>query len=453
MKKVVITSIIFFLFLGSLAPVFSVPPIQTSVTVTPNIKEATPTVGNVKAGFETIKAGFVYVGPIGDYGWTHAHDRGRRIVDEKYDWLNTTYSDSVPEAEAASVIETLITQESCNVIFTTSFGFMDATYEAAQQHPDIIFFHCSGYQRYKNMGTYFAEFYQLYYLNGLMAGALTKTGKAGYVAAYLTPEVVRHINAFALGFREAALSREIKDPKVYVLEIGAWYHPDKAREFARVLIERYDCDALAFTEDSPAVIQYCQELFESKGKLVYTFAHYSPMLSYGPNVTLSGQLVHWEVIYEDILVKIHNGTYNTTNLENVDYWWMLGEGAVELGADFGVPINPIFEDDLKAVTVKDKLTGETISAYDLVMRRLNAMNKTVPDFEPFTGPIYANNGTLMVEEGVKLGHDELWTMQWFVQGVEMAKAAAGIPIWLIGAIAGVVVVVIVVYLAIIRKRK
>ena len=452
MKKVIIASIIFFLFLGSLTPVFSVPPIQTGVPVTPNIKETTPTLGNVKAGFETIKAGFVYVGPIGDYGWTHAHDQGRKIVDKKYNWLNTVYLESVPEAEASSAIENLINQ-GCNVIFTTSFGFMDATYEAAKQHPDIIFFHCSGYKRYKNMGTYFAEFYQLYYLNGLMAGALTKTGKAGYVAAYLIPEVVRHINAFALGFRETAKARGFDDPKVYVLEIGAWYNPDKAREFARVLIERYDCDALAFTEDSPAVIQYCQELFESKGKLVYAFAHYSPMLSYGRNVTLSGQLVHWEVIYEDILVKIHNGTYNTTNLENVDYWWMLGEGAVELGADFGVPINPIFEDDLKNVMVEDKLTGETVSAYELVMRRLNAMNKTEPEFEPFTGPIYANNGTLMVQEGVKLGHDELWDMQWFVQGVEMAKAA-GIPIWVIGAIAGVViVVVVVVYFAMVKRKK
>ena len=452
MKKVIIAPIIFFLFLGSLTPVFSVPPIQTGVPVTPNIKETTPTLGNVKAGFETIKAGFVYVGPIGDYGWTHAHDQGRKIVDNKYNWLNTVYLESVPEAEASSAIENLINQ-GCNVIFTTSFGFMDATLEAAKQHPDIIFFHCSGYERYKNMGTYFAEFYQLYYLNGLMAGALTKTGKAGYVAAYLIPEVVRHINAFALGFRETAKARGFDDPKVYVLEIGAWYNPDKAREFARVLIERYDCDALAFTEDSPAVIQYCQELFESKGKLVYAFAHYSPMLSYGRNVTLSGQLVHWEVIYEDILVKIHNGTYNTTNLENVDYWWMLGEGAVELGADFGVPINPIFEDDLKNVMVEDKLTGETVSAYELVMRRLNAMNKTEPEFEPFTGPIYANNGTLMVQEGVKLGHDELWDMQWFVQGVEMAKAA-GIPIWVIGAIAGVViVVVVVVYFAMVKRKK
>nr|MDO8045505.1 BMP family ABC transporter substrate-binding protein [Candidatus Baldrarchaeota archaeon] len=451
MKKVIIASIIFFLFLGSLTPVFSVPPIQTGVPVTPNIKETTPTLGNVKAGFETIKAGFVYVGPIGDYGWTHAHDQGRKIVDNKYNWLNTVYLESVPEAEASSAIENLINQ-GCNVIFTTSFGFMDATLEAAKQHPDIIFFHCSGYKRYKNMGTYFAEFYQLYYLNGLMAGALTKTGKAGYVAAYLIPEVVRHINAFALGFRETAKARGFDDPKVYVLEIGAWYNPDKAREFARVLIERYDCDALAFTEDSPAVIQYCQELFESKGKLVYAFAHYSPMLSYGRNVTLSGQLVHWEVIYEDILVKIHNGTYNTTNLENVDYWWMLGEGAVELGADFGVPINPIFEDDLKNVMVEDKLTGETVSAYELVMRRLNAMNKTEPEFEPFTGPIYANNGTLMVQEGVKLGHDELWDMQWFVQGVEMAKAA-GIPIWVIGAIAGVVIVVVVVYFAMVKRKK
>jgi len=378
-----------------------------------------------KPGFKTIYAGFVYVGPIGDYGWTHAHDLGRRTVDEKYDWLNTTYLESVPEAEASTAIETLISK-GCNVIFATSFGFMDATYEAAQRHSDIIFFHCSGYKRYKNMGTYFAEFYQLYYLNGLLAGALTKTGKAGYVGAFLIPEVVRHINAFALGFREAALARGFNDPKVYVLQIGAWYDPDKARQLARDLVEIYGCDALAFTEDSPAVIQYCQELYEEKGKLVYAFAHYSPMLEYGPNVTVSGQLVHWEVIYEDILLKIHDGTYTTENLENVDYWWMLGQGAVELGADFGVPINPVFIDDLKDVTLTDKLTEETVSAYDLVMQRLSDMNKTVPDFDPFTGPIYANNGTLMVQEGEKLGHDELWTMQWFVQGVEVIEQQGGL---------------------------
>jgi len=100
---------------------------------------------------------------------------------------------------------------------------------------------------------------------------------------------------------------------------------------------------------------------------------------------------------------------------------MLGQGAVELGADFGVPINPVFIDDLKNVTLTDKLTEETVSAYDLVMQRLNAMNKTVPDFDPFTGPIYANNGTLMVQEGEKLGHDDLWTMQWYVQGVEVIE--------------------------------
>ena len=368
----------------------------------------------------TIYAGFVYVGPIGDYGWTHAHDLARQIVDEKYDWLKTTYLESVPEAEAGTAIETLISQ-GCNVIFATSFGFMDATYDAAQRHPDLIFFHCSGYKRYKNMGTYFAEFYQLYYLNGLLAGSLTKTGKAGYVAAFLIPEVVRHINAFALGFREAALERGFEDPKVYVLQIGAWYDPDTARQLARVLVETYGCDALAFTEDSPAVIQYCQELYETKGQLVYAFAHYSPMLEYGPNVTVSGQLVHWEVIYEDILLKIRDGTYTNETLEDVDYWWMLGENAVELGCDFGVPINPVFIDDLKDVTLKDKVTGDTVSAYDLVMRRLGAMNKTAPEFDPFTGPIYANNGTLMVQEGEKLGHDELWTMQWFVQGVEVIE--------------------------------
>ena len=375
-----------------------------------------------------IKAGWIYVGPIGDYGWTHAHDQGRKIVDEKYDWLETIYQENVSEADCPRIIDRMITEENCDVVFTTSFGFMDATIEAGEKYPDKMFFHCSGYKRRANVGTYFAEFYQLYYLNGLMAGALTKTNKVGYVAAHPIPEVIRHINAFAIGVKEVN-----PDAKVYVVWIHEWYDPTKAREAAEALIAD-GCDVLAFTEDSPTVIEVCEEYY-AKGQPIYAFSHYSPMYEYGPNVTVSGQLVHWEVIYEDILTKIHDGTYTSQNLENVDYWWMLHEGAVELGCDYDMPINPKFEDALKAVTVTDTKTGHgTMSVYDLVMLRLEQM-KAQPahvakvedgqlvwelgpvEFDPFTGPLYDQDGNLRVADGERLGHDDLWAMDWFVDNV------------------------------------
>jgi len=311
---------------------------------------------------EPLKAAFIYVGPVGDYGWSHAHDVARRYVDEKFPWLETVYAEAVAEADVARYIERFLIEEKVDVVFTTSFAFMDATIEAAKKHPDKIFFHCSGYQRAKNVGTYFAEFYQIYYLNGLMAGALTKTGKVGYVAAYPIPEVVRHINAFALGIKEV-------NPKatVDVHWIFSWHDSSKARMAAEELIST-GCDALAFTEDSPTVVEVGQEYME-KGQPVYTFSHYSPMQKFGPDSCVSGQLVHWGVFYEDILAKIYAGVYDNTNLQDVDYWWMLKERACELGGEFGIPINSKFEQVLKEKKVEDPVLGE-ISVYDLVMIRL-----------------------------------------------------------------------------------
>ncbi|RLF19493.1 MAG: BMP family ABC transporter substrate-binding protein, partial [Thermoprotei archaeon] len=249
------------------------------------------------------------------------------------------------------------------------------------------------------------------------AGSLTKTGHIGYVAAHPTPEVIRHINAFALGVKEVN-----PEAKVYVLWIHAWYDPTKARELAETLINKYSCDVLAFTEDTPTVVEVCQEYYE-KGRPVYAFAHYSPMLKYGPDVCVSGQLVHWEVIYADILMKIKLGIYTNTNLENVDYWWMLREGAVELGCDYGVPINPKFIPVLKNIIVEKEImlpNGTVVknpSVYDLVFIRLAQMMEESPTFDPFTGPIYDQQGNLRVPPGERLGHDALWTMDWFVDNV------------------------------------
>jgi len=364
-----------------------------------------------------IKAAWIFVGPVEDYGWTYGHYRGMVYVNKTFDWLEVTYVEAVKEADCLKVIDRLVS-EGYQVIFTTSFGYMDPTLEAAKKYPNVIFFHCSGYKRYKNMGTYFADLYQVYYLNGLMAGALTKTNKIGYVAAHLIPEVIRHINAFAIGVHEVN-----PNATVYVIEIGAWYDPPKAREAAKTLIDIIGCDVLAFTEDSPTIVSLCEEYYKA-GKPVYVFGHYSPMLKYGPDVCVSGQLVRWEVIYQDILMKIYLGIYNTTNLQNVDYWWLLKEGAVELGCDFGVPINPKFESILKSKYVEDPILGK-ISVYDLVFKRLSQMREEVPTFDPFTGPLYDNKGNLRVKPSERLGHDPLWNMDWFVKNVVVWKTSGG----------------------------
>jgi simple sugar transport system substrate-binding protein len=318
-------------------------------------------------------------------------------------------------------------------------------------------------------GYIFADLYQIYYLNGLMAGALTKTGKLGYVAAHTIPEVVRHINAFAIGAKEvgAQLGKNIT---VYVIEIGEWYNPDKARAAAKTLVEQFNVDVLIFTEDSTAVVVFAQDLYK-QGKEVYVFSHYSPMYEWGPDVVVSGQLVRWEVIYADILAKVKAGIYRPDNLENVDYWYLLNTGAVDLGAHVYpngsvMHINPKFIPKLKEVKVKDVLTGELVSVYDLVMRRYQQMKEApllqplqgqalthlleslekvetgakyvpvapiAPIFEPFTGPLKGyclpergysrfcagkpGYAEVNIPPGERLTHDDLWNMDFFVSWV------------------------------------
>ncbi len=352
---------------------------------------------------EKIKAGFIYVGPIGDYGWTHAHDVARRIVDEKYDWLETVYVESVPEGEVETYIDQLVRQ-GCNVIFTTSFGFMDGTLAAAQRYPNVIFAHCSGFKRWDNMATYMADFYQVYYLNGLMAGALTKTGKIGYVGAFPIPEVKRHISAFTIGVREVNPNAE-----VHVRWIYEWFNPAAAKEAAEALIAE-GCDVFAFTEDSPTVVQVAAE------KGLPSFGHYSPMYDFAPDYVVSGQLVHWEKIYEDFLVKIHEGVYTTKNLRHVDYWWLLSQGAVEVGAKPSMVINPKYEDALKNYVIDHPVFGK-VSVYDLVFIRLAQMGDPGITFDPFQGPVYDRKGNLRVPEGMWMSYDALITMEWAAAGI------------------------------------
>jgi basic membrane protein A len=351
-----------------------------------------------------LKAGFIYVGDVGDFGWTNAHDAGRIYAEKKLPWLETVYIESVSEADSSRIIDRLVQQEKCDVVFTTSFGYMDDTIKAGKRYPETHFMHCSGFKQIENVGTYFADLYQMYYLNGLMAGAMSKTDKVGYVGAFPISEVVRHINAFALGVKATN-----PNAKVHVKWIYAWVGPEKAREAAEALVAE-GCDNLAFTEDTPAVIEVGQEHME-KGNPVYTYSHYSPMQAYGVDSVVSGQLVDWGIMYEKILKSLHDGTWT-----NADMWWLASENAALLGGDFNVPVNPKFVKDLKAVSVQTADLG-SISVYDLVMKRYEQMQQGSDVFEPFTGPIKDNSGQLQVKAGAKASKGDLLSIMYYVDNV------------------------------------
>jgi len=356
-----------------------------------------------------LKAGFIYVGPVGDNGWSHAHDEGRQFAAKKLPWLDTVYIESVSEADAPRIIDRLVQEEKCNVIFTTSFGYMDATIAAGKKYPNTIFMHCSGFKRSKNVGTYFGDLYQMYYLNGLMAGALTKSNKAGYVAAYPIPELVRHINAYALGIKAVNPEATVDVRWTYT-----WGGPDKAKEAAEALIAE-GCDALAFTNDTPSVIEVGEEHCK-RGQQVYTFSHYSPMQKYGEDSVVSGQLMNWGGMYVKILKDIHNGKWGK---QDKDIWWLTAQNAAILGASPGQIINPKFVNALKAVKVTTRDFGK-ISVYDLVLKRYAEMQKGVNVFDPYEGPVKDNKGNLRIKKGQSASRKELLNIMYYVDNIKGA---------------------------------
>ncbi|KXA90244.1 hypothetical protein AKJ39_00190 [candidate division MSBL1 archaeon SCGC-AAA259J03] len=375
-----------------------------------------------EAGIETaapeekkLKAGFIYVGPPGDFGWTYGHDRGRTIVDDKFDWLETVTAESVAPADTGDYIDSMF-EDGADIVFTTSFGYLEPTVKKGEDWPNKMLYHCSGgplpYEQItgeefksNNVGFYFADFYQIYYMNGLMAGALTETNKIGYVAAHTTSEVVRHLDAFMLGAKEVNPDIQMK-----VVETGEWYDPGASTTATETLIS-WGADSIAFTVDSPAVVQTCQSHYEETGERVYSFSHYSPMKSQGSDVVLSGQLVKWEQLYEDLLLKARSGV-----IENFQHWRLLQSGAVEMGSAWNEPINPEFVDDLQAETVTDPVFGE-ISVYELIMNRLEQFKQLRVNYHPFTGPIYDSEGNLKLKEGQILHQDNLrFGMDWYIEG-------------------------------------
>jgi basic membrane protein A and related proteins len=321
------------------------------------------------------RVAFVYIGPPGDGGWTYQHDQGRLYMEEKLG-LKADTVENVPEgADAERVIADLATNH--DIVFTTSFGYMDPTLNVAMKNPKVKFLHVSGYKTAENMGTYFGKNWEASYLSGIAAGKMTKKNVLGYVAAFPIPELVFNINAFTLGAKSV-------NPAVQVLVVwsNTWFDPALERQAALSLLDK-GADVLLAYQDSPATIQAAAE----RGALAG--GNDSDMGKYAPAAYLTNPVWNWGPYYLQTVEAVKAGTWKSEQ-----FLGNMADGTVGL-APFGESI-PQDVRDLVTAT-QDKITkGE---------------------FNVFTGPIKDQTGAEKVPAGATLTDGEVLGMNWFVEGV------------------------------------
>jgi basic membrane protein A len=330
---------------------------------------------------EPLKVAFVYVGPVGDAGWTYAHNQGRLALEQALgSRVKTTFVESVPEGADAERVVRQLAADGNKVIFTTSFGYMNATVKVAQSFPDVIFEHATGYKTAKNLGVYEARFYEGAYLLGVLAGKMSKTGTLGYVASFPIPEVIRNINAYTLGAR--SVNPKIKTKVIWV---NTWYDPAKERQAAETLVAQ-GADVMCQNTDSPATVQVAQE------KGVYAFGWDSDMLKFAPKAHLTANTNNWGVFYIATIKAVLAGAWKPEVVK-----WGLKEGLVVMS-----PLNPaVTPDAARAFEEKRKAMVEG-------------------KFEPFQGPVKDQSGAIKVAAGQSMPLPELMSMNFYVEGVDGA---------------------------------
>jgi basic membrane protein A len=332
---------------------------------------------------DPFKAGWVYISPPGDMGWTYAHDLGRLQVELDLDNVKTSYKENVPEGtEAVAAIEALVA-EGNKIIFTTSWGYMDPTLEVANKYPGVKFEHCSGYKTSTNMANYFGRMYQVRYLTGIVAGSMTTANKIGFVAAFPLPEVVRGINAFTLGVRSVNPAAE-----VHVRWTCTWYDPTLEATAADALLDD-GCDILAQHQDSTATA----ERANARGK--YAIGYDSDTLSFVPNAILTSAIWHWGVYYKERVQAARAGTWTSQS-----YWGAASTGIAGLGA-----YNTVVPQQVRdAVETKRALIA-------------------AGTWDVFNGPINKQDGTVWVAAGADISDPDKLSMSTFVEGVVGSTAA------------------------------
>jgi len=333
-------------------------------------------VNSAWASEKEMKVGFVYVSPVGDAGYSYAHDQGRKAVAEM-PGITTSFAEAVAEGPDSERVMLKMARDNYDVIFATSFGYMDPMLKVAKQFPKVAFLHCSGYKTAPNMGNYFGRIYQARYLTGIVAGAMTKANVIGYVAAFPIPEVIRGINAFTLGAQSVN-----PDVTVRVVWTKTWYDPVTEKEAAKSLLD-VGADVIAQHQDSPGP----QEAAEEKG--VYSIGYNSDMSAFAPKAHLTAAIWNWGPFYVEKVKEVRDGSWKAGS-----EWPGLDQGIVDLA-----PFGPMVPKDLQ-----DKVNG--------IKKEIAAGTKKV-----FVGPISDQDGNVKFADNVAATDGELLSMNWFVKGV------------------------------------
>lgn len=331
------------------------------------------------AAEKPLKIGFVYVGPVGDFGWSYQHDQGRQAIEKQFgDKVVTTYVESVKEGADTERVINQLANDGNQLIFTTSFGFMNPTMKSAKRFPNVKFEHATGYKRSKNVATYSSRFYEGRYIAGLLGGSMTQSNVIGYVASYPIPEVIRGINATMLAAKSVNPKATIK-----VVWTNSWYDPAKETEAAKSLINA-GADVIMQHVDSPAVPQIGEE------NNVWVVGSATDMSKFAPTKQLTAIIDDWSHYY-----TARVGALLDDKWESKDTWGGFDQEMVDLA-----PLNKAIPEDLakKATQARADITAGKL--------------------HPFTGPMTDRDGKQVAKAGEILSDEQLLKMNYFVEGVE-----------------------------------
>jgi len=289
------------------------------------------------AGEDKLKVGFIYVGPVGDHGWTYMHDQGRLSVEKAFgDKVETTYIENVPEGADAERAITQLALSGHDIIFATSFGYMDQMLNVAKKFPNVKFEHATGYKTAPNMSVYSSKFYEGRYIQGVIAGMMSKKGKAGYIASFPIPEVIRGINSFYLGATSIN-----PDFDLDIVWVNTWYDPAKEGDAASVLISQ-GADIITQHTDSTAPLQIAQ----SKG--ILGFGQASDMIKFAPDTQMTAIIDDWGPYYVARVKAVLDGTW-----ESADTWGGMDTGMVKMAPYTNLPENVKHTAAKIAMEIKD----------------------------------------------------------------------------------------------------
>ena len=333
--------------------------------------------GSVSA--DPVKAAFVYIGPTGDHGWTFAHDQGAKYVKEKMgdDVIITTVESVEENSDSERVITSLARKN--DIIFTTSFGYMNPTIKVAKRYPNVKFEHATGYMREDNVSVYSARFYEGRHVIGKIAGRMTKNNVIGYIASFPIPEVIRGINSAYLAAKSVN-----PDVTMKIVWVYTWYDPGKEADAANALIAQ-GADILMQHTDSTAPMTVAEE------KGIHAFGQASDMRECGMNAQLTGIIDDWGPYYLDRVQAVKDGTW-----ESVDVFDGVKQGMVKFA-----PMNQNMPIDVKNEAMK--------AIIDLSMGTIH----------PFTGPINKQDGSPWLAEGeTPPNYPDLLTMDFYVEGID-----------------------------------